>query len=164
MELQYSFVIDPAETVRATRLLRRRPLRWAHWAVWPILALLAAFYASLGVPLRELWVVGLVVGVLLALQLMGPLLQRRQVKRFYADAPKATRPHVYRFDEDGLTISSGGSATTLAWAALREARESSEFFLLHFARGSAYYLPKRALGSPLEEQRLREFIGAKARS
>ena len=84
----------------------------------------------------------------------------------YASAPALNGPQRYEFTADGLAISNAGVQNLVRWSAFVEAAETSEFFLLYYAKNCAYYLPRRIMGT--EEQvdavrrLLRERLGDRA--
>jgi hypothetical protein len=159
--LTFRFAIDAAETVRAGREVQRtKGRRWLTWAIWPMLALLTAMYLVGGEPLRDLWRIGLVALFLGALQLGVPLIQRWQLRRMYASSPVLREPQVYTFSDAGVTITGGPANLSLGWDAFVRAMETREFFLLFSNPRSAYYLPKRAIGTPADVGELRALLDA----
>jgi hypothetical protein len=169
--LRFEFRVDPAETVRASRLLSRRGvvrgvLARTQWMVWPMLVLLAMLYRHNGVPWRDMWLLFATAAFLALLSFGAPILQRRQLARAYAASRILREPQVYEFTPERLNIQGGPAATTLAWNAIVEADETDEFFLLFFGKRSAYYLPKRVVPAdqhPTLRQLLRDALGDRAR-
>jgi hypothetical protein len=160
--LIYEFNIDPAETVRASRVVQRRQrFAWIAWAVWPILIALAVWYLATGVPWQKLWLLGLVALFLLTLQLLTPWIQRWQLRRAYAETPILRGPQVYQFSDAGLSITGEAATTTLGWDSFVEAAETDEFFLFFYSKQCAYYVPKRAVGKAIYQRALRALLRAK---
>ena len=160
--LTYEFQIDSAETVRASRVVRRRQrFAWIAWAVWPVLVGLAALYLASGVPWQNLWLLGLVALFLLTLQWLTPRIQRWQLRRAYAETPNLRGPQVYQFSDAGLSITGGAATTTLGWDSFVEVAETDEFFLFFYSKQCAYYVPKRAVGKGIYQRALRGLLRAK---
>lgn len=157
--LTYQFHLDPAETVRASRLvLQRGRFAWMHRFVWPLLLGLAILSLITGDSWRDLRLLGIVALLLGSLQLLAPIIQRWQVRRSYAEMPTARSMQVYHFSDAGLQMSAGAASTTIGWDVVLEARETREFFLFFFAKRRAYYLPKRAVGDAAEQRHLRDLL------
>jgi len=159
LPLTFEFRLDPAETVRASRYLRRRQrFAWLSWAIWPMLLGLTALYRVTGTPWQELWLLGLAALFLGSLTVLVPWVQRRQFRRAYSETPGLREPQVYQFDGDRLVMSAGATTMTLGWDAILEVVETDEFFLFFYSKRCAYYLPKRAMGADSEQHRLRELL------
>ena len=157
--LTYEFQIDSAETVRASRAVQRRQrFAWVTWAIWPLLLALAVLYLASGVPWQNLWLLGLVALFLLTLQLLTPRIQRRQLRRAYADTPNLRGPQVYQFSDAGLAITGGAATTTLGWDSFVAVAETDEFFLFFYSKRCAYYVPKRAIGKGIYQSALRALL------
>jgi hypothetical protein len=167
--LTYQFYLDPAETVRASRLvLQRARFAWMHRFTWPLLLGLAVLSLATGHSWRDLQLLGIVALLLGSLQLLAPIIQRWQIRRSYAEMPTAREAQVFHISGAGLKMSAGTASTTIGWDVVLEARETREFFLFFFAKRRAYYLPKRAVGGA-EDQRilrdsLRTALGSRAAS
>lgn len=154
-----SFQADATQTVRASRVAQRRGgLSWVRWAIWPLLLGLTLMYRLNGVPWNQLGLLYFAALLLAALSFGAPWLQRRQLRRAYAESPIMREPQRYEFSVQGFTIRGGPAATTLGWDAIREAVETDEFFLLFFAKKTAYYLPKQALADHRAAADLRELL------
>jgi hypothetical protein len=157
--LTYQFHLDPAETVRASRLvLQRGGFARLRWLVWPLLLGMAMLYLATGYSWRDLQLLGIAALFLGSLELLAPIIQRWQVRRTFAEMPTARETQVFRFSDTGLQMSAGASSTTVGWDVVQEARETREFFLLFFAKRRAYYLPKRAVGSADDQRILRDLL------
>lgn len=159
--LEYRLDIDPAETVRATRVVRRglgRP--WLTWAAGAMLLLNVGLNLAGGARLRDLWLFGATALALLALSLAVPLIQTWHFRRLYASTPSLRGPQVYRLSGEGVTITGGPATTSLGWDAFVKAMETPEFFLLFYNKRCAYYLPKRVIGGPAEQSALRALLDA----
>lgn len=155
----YQFRLEPAETVRAARhVQRRQPLAWAIWLVWPALAALTLLYWATGTPLRDLWLLGIVAGGLLGMQVIAPFVQRWQVGRAYAETPGLREPQRYELTTAGLVMAGGAASTTLGWDAILEVTETSEFYLFFYSKRCAYYLPKRVVGGAVDQRSLRTLL------
>ena len=160
--LTYEFQIDSAETVRASRAVQRRQrFAWVAWAIWPLLLALAVFYLTSGVPWQNLWLLGLGALFLLTLQSLTPWIQRRQLKRAYAETPNLRGPQAYQFSDAGVAITGGAATTTLGWDSFVEVAETEEFFLFFYSKRGAYYVPKRAVGKEIYQRALRALLRAK---
>ena len=157
--LTFELQLDPAETVRATQIvLRRRPWGWTErWAL-PLFVAFGLLFIRLGTPWQELWLLGIVVLGLGLVQVVLPIVQRRQLRRTYADTPSLRGPQVYRFSDSGLAITGGASSTTLGWDSLVEALETEEFFLFYYSKLAAFYLPKRVTSDAGQRSALRELV------
>lgn len=159
--LTFELQLDPAETVRATQIvLRRRPFGWTErWAL-PLFVAFGLLFIALGTPWQELWLLGIVVIGLGLLQVVIPIVQRRQLRRTYADTPSLRGPQVYRFSGSGLAMTGGASSTTLGWDSFVEALETPEFFLFYYSKNAAFYLPKRVTIDERQRAALRELLRA----
>ena len=62
-------------------------------------------------------------------------------------AERSRGPYTYRFDEDGLQVTSATSELKQTWAAIPRVRESSGILLLYFNKRCAHCIPLRALDS-----------------
>jgi hypothetical protein len=159
--LAVEFQPDPAQTVRASRAIQQRGwLSWISWAIWPLLAGLALLYRFSGVPWRDMGLLAATAVFLAVLAFGAPRIQRWQVRRAYQSSPMLRERQRYEFSPSGLTVRGGLASTSLGWDAITEAVETDEFFLLFFARKSAYYVPKGALVSESERADLRELLRA----
>ena len=160
--LAYEFSVDPAETVRACRELRRRQaFAWVEWAVWPALFILAALYLLVGRDWRALWPLGLVALVILLFQALLPLVQRWQIGRAYQATPNLRGAQAYRFSDAGLRITGGAATIELGWDSFVEVAETKEFFLFFYSKQCAYYLPKRVARDHSQRDALRALLRAK---
>jgi YcxB-like protein len=157
--LVFEFQPIAAETVRASRLLRRRArFGWMHWLTWPLILGLALMYKATGVAWSQMGFLWFAVLLLAAVSLGGPVIQRWQLQRAYADSPILRERQQYEFSSDGLTIRGGPAASRFGWDAFREAVETDEFIVLFVARQTAYYLPKHALHGPDVANALRTLL------
>ena len=119
---------------------------------------MAVFYLATGTAWQDLWLLGVAALFLGALTLATPWVQRRQLRRAYAETPSLREPQVYRFSDAGLSITGGPATITLGWDAIVEALETEEFFLLFYSKQCAYYVPKRATGGIAEQGALRALL------
>lgn len=157
--LVYQFHLDPAETVRASRLvLQRGRSAWLRWLVWPLLLGMAILYLVTGYSWRDLQLLGIAALFLGSLEVLAPIIQRWQVRRTFAEMPTTRSTQLFHFSDAGLQMSAGAASTTVGWDVVLEARETREFFLFFFARRRAYYLPKRAVGKAEDQRILRDFL------
>lgn len=157
--LIYQFHLDPAETVRASRLvLQGGRSAWLRWLVWPLLLGMAILYLATGYSWRDLQLLGIAALFLGSLEVLAPIIHRWQVRRIFAGMPTARSTQVFHFSDAGLQMSAGAASTTVGWDVVLQARETREFFLFFFAKRRAYYLPKRAVGSTEDQQILRDFL------
>ena len=165
--LVFQFSLDPAETVRASRVIQRRGwFGWVSRAVWPLLVLLTVLYLISGASLQELWRLGLVAIILAVLSFGSPMLQRWQLRRAYNNTPNLRGPQKYQLSDAGVQITGGAGNVSLGWESFVEVAETDEVFLLFYSKRCAYYLPKRAVPSPTDIQAvrdlLRKHVGARA--
>jgi hypothetical protein len=159
--LRYEFSLAAAETVRANQVIARRsPMAWMQLAIWPILGFLALPYLLGGSSWRDLRLLFITGAFLALLQLAVPWLQRRQLRKVYAETPTLRGPQVYELDQAGLHIRGGSAVTSLGWDAVLEVLETKEGFLFFFAKQSGYLLPKRAVGDAAALAELRAFVRA----
>ena len=159
--LAVEFQPDPAQTVRASRAIQQRGrLSWISWAIWPILAGLALMYRLSGVPWRDMGLLAATAVFLAVLAFGAPRIQRWQVRHAYQSSPVLRERQRCEFSPSGLTVRGGPASASLEWDAITEAVETDEFFLLFFARKSAYYVPKGALASKSEREALRALLRA----
>ena len=157
--LTFTFQLEPAETVRASQVVaRRRPWGWTErWAL-PLFIAIGLFFLAIGVPWKNLWLLGVVVVGLAILQVVIPIVQRRELRRAYEETPSTRGPQTYQFSDTGLAISGGATSITLGWDSLVEAIETKEFFLLYHTKRAAFYLPKRAAPDEAERAALRDLL------
>ena len=157
--MTFTFQLEPAETVRASQIVaRRRPFGWIdRWAL-PLFVAFGLFFLALGVPWQSLWLLGVVVLGLGFLQVIIPVVQRRQLRRAYDETPSARGPQTYQFSDTGLVMSGGSSSITLGWDSLVEVIETKEFFLLYHTKRAAFYLPKRAAPEEADRAALRALL------
>jgi hypothetical protein len=160
--LTFEFILDPAETVRATRAVRRRQgFAWMAWANWAAAAVMGALYFLLPVDLRSLWLVGIAAFVLAGLVEPGTTwVLRRHYRHVYRESPDLRGVQVYRFSAAGLTITGGATTVTFGWDSFIDAAETTEFFLFYYSKRAAHYLPKRAMSDDVQDRRLRDLIVA----
>ena len=168
MALTFEFKLDPAETVRASRVVaRRRPFGRIEPYTVPAFVAFGLFFVAVGVPWQSLWLLWAVVVGLLLLQFIMPIVQRRQLRRLYDETPSLRSPQTYEFTDTGIVTSGGATSTTVGWDSLVEVIETDEFFLFYHTKRTAFYLPKRVVTE--EEQRaalrqlLRTHLGDRAR-
>jgi hypothetical protein len=160
--LTYEVILDAAETVQASRALRRRQrFAWLEWAVWPLMGGVALLILLLGRDWRALWPLAAVALVLLLLQPASTWLMRWQLRRAWRETPSLQGPQVYEFSDSGVTITGGASSIRLGWDSFVDAAETEAFFLLYYSKRFAYYLPKRVVGSEAELHSLRELFARK---
>ena len=157
--LTFAFQLDPAETVRASQIVaRRRPFGWTErWAL-PLIIGFGLLFAALGVPWKNLWLLGAIALALFLLQLFIPIVQRRHLRRAYDDTPSLRGPQTYQFSDTGLVISGVSSSVSLGWDSLVEAIETREFFLFYHTKRAAFYLPKRAAPDEAQRAALRDLL------
>jgi hypothetical protein len=164
--LAFTFSLDPAETVRATEELakRARAFNTQRLLIGALVVSTASAIAA-GLP-RYLIAANAVILVLLVLFEVGwPRYLERQVRKFYLATPALAGMQRYVFADDGLTMSSEGSALVVRWSAILKAAETKEFFLLYYSPKAAYYLPRKAVSrDDVDALRalLRAKLGAKA--
>ena len=165
-DLRFEFSLDAAEQVQAASLARRRTAANRIWrrVGLPLLALPVVLVLVLGQPLESLSVYLVILALLGVFSLALPAIQRWQVRRALASVPGLSGPLVYRLTESGIELSTAISSTQLSWEGVHEAQETKDMFLLYFAGGVAYYLPKRIVGSKAEALRmmLRARLGSRA--
>lgn len=165
--LTVDFRLDAAQTVRASMAIQRGGRRsWIAWTTWPMLAGLALMYRIGGVPWSEMGLLFTAAILLAVITFAAPRVQRWQLQRAYRSSPILREPQRYEFSAAGVSIRGGPASSTLTWDAIIEARETDEFFLLFFARKSAYYVPKKALATAAScdalRRQLRNFLGPRA--
>lgn len=73
-----------------------------------------------------------------------PVLQLLKVRRQQRVA-RANGPHRYRFDREGLCITTPNTEVKLRWAAIPRVRERAGFLLVYFHPHAAHCLPLRTL-------------------
>jgi hypothetical protein len=157
--LSYQFVLDAAETVRASQAVARRARRRGL-----VLALYGICFAPIAVAVvtetvdRVLPPYLLVLAVILVGALAWVPIQRYRLRRLYAETPSLRGLQTYVLNTDQFECANDLSHSTMQWDAFTEVAETSEFFLFYLAKKRAYYLPKTAVGGASEEDRLRQFI------
>ena len=156
--LTYEFRLDAAEALRASRLLI-----WSGWRRWlwrgfPVFVVVLFLLAWWGGMSRAALARYAAVVVVLAVAL--PRVERWQLARGYARMPSLRVPQRFTFDAAGLRIAGAASAITLGWDAVVGARETPEFFFVLVGPRRGYYVPKRAVGGPEAEARLRALLRA----
>ena len=162
--LSYRFTVDPAEALRANRLLDGgRPLGWANWLVWPMLLGLLFLYRSKGLAWSEMGFLWFAIALLTLIQLAAQLLQRRTARREYDSNPALRAEQRFTLSEDGISIAGGPGHFELRWEGIRGIRETNEFVLFHVGKHTGAFLPKRAVGSEQPMAELRDFLDAVAR-
>ena len=157
--LTFAFQLEPAETVRASQIVaRRRPFGWTErWAL-PLMIGFGLLAIALGVPWKSLWLLGAIALAVFVLQLVIPIVQRRQLRRAYDETPSLRGPQTYQFSDTGLVVTGVSSSMTLGWDSLVEAIETSEFFLFYHTKRAAFYLPKRAAPDEAQRAALRDLL------
>jgi hypothetical protein len=164
--LAFEFLIDPAETYRANRIILGRGWRRYLTALpWVGLAGLVVYALAMGLPRSDYGILWRAFGLLTVLYLGAPFVERWLLRR--QDRKSAFHKVVIRFElsRDALTMSGGPHTTTLPWPGIVEAMETEEFFLFFVRKNFAFSLPKRAIAPPdLEAARslLRAVLGIRA--
>jgi hypothetical protein len=120
----------------------------------------AAFYAvhvSLGGTPGQMVLPVLVCGIVVVFLFVQPRLTARRLVQAIAPGQGADRKVSYRFDAEGLTISTAGSTTTVAYRKLVRVREVKSALLLYANPRIANIVPKRAF-SEADLSRVRTFL------
>lgn len=157
--LSFAFQLDPAETVRATRIVaRRRPFGWIDRYALPLLVAFGLILIALGVPWRQLWLLGAIALAVLLLDVLIPIVQHRQLRRAYDETPSLRGPQTYTFSDTGLVMTGVSSSVTLGWDSFIEAIETNEFFLFYHTKRAAIYMPKRATPDEAQRAALRDLL------
>lgn len=73
-----------------------------------------------------------------------PVLELFKVRREQREA-RVNGPHRYRFDRDGLHITTPKAEVKLRWAAIPRVRERAGFLMVYFHRSAAHCLPLHML-------------------
>jgi hypothetical protein len=156
--LSFEFVLDPSETVRAGHAIEERAggRSWRIWLFWLMIPLAGAI--GFRAPARALVGLLLISALILLINLVLPLLRRRQIRRFYAGTPALAGAQRYQFSDQGLTLSNASASNTLRWSAFVEAAETPEFFLLYYSKRCAYYLPRRVMGPEVQVDAMRRLL------
>jgi hypothetical protein len=145
--------------VRASQIVaRRRPFGWIDRYAVPFIVAFGLLFIALGIPWQQLWLLGACAGALLLLQIIIPIVQRRQVRRAYRETPSLRGPQTYSFSDTGVAITGVSSSGTLGWDSVLEAIETREFFLLYHTKRAAFYVPKRAMTDEAQRAALRELL------
>jgi hypothetical protein len=155
--LTFTFHLDPAEQIRATKALtRRQRFSWVFRWGWIVFILPFLFAVVADVPLRVLWPYAIILGIIGLSSALTPVWLRRQIRRAIEATPSLREPQTYHLTPEALRMSNPLAATELRWDAVLEAAETDEFVLLYYTPKCAYYVPKRIIGARLAG--LREFL------
>jgi YcxB-like protein len=174
--LTFEFTWDQAEHARLIRAITRHQL--TGWLRRSFLALIfgAVVLFMLLVPFlrpgASPWVVWraaapwvVILGIWFALLRLGlPYLSARSFRR---DNHCARHPMRRIVSAQGLRIECETTSTDMRWSGIHGVVETAEFFLFFYTPVCAIQLPKRAIPTPIEMDRLRsllrEEIGERAR-
>lgn len=81
-------------------------------------------------------------------------------RRAYQSNPAAQREMIYQFGRQGIASSNGLMHGEVTWEAIVEVLETKKDFLFFVSKQSVYLVPKAAIPSPDERQRLRRLVTA----
>ena len=125
----------------------RRVLKWLVAAILVVEGIYVVVMVALGELQHVLVLIGLLAVVIpLAIMFYRITGQVRAWQLGRAD-PNVKHPIKHTLDEAGYHIVTHTATIDLKWDGLHKVRETPDFFLVHYSRHYAYYLPKRVLGS-----------------
>jgi YcxB-like protein len=139
---------------------RDRTARVARWASRPVLVgvgVVGALVASIG----RYWWVAIALAVFAVLVGFPRLLYRRISRRLVRDNPGLHGPATLTVTEDGLHTRAANTESRIGWSRYQRYVETAESFVLLASDrpGAALQvLPKRALATPAEVERLRALL------
>lgn len=165
--LSFQFTWNQAEHARLMRAVARYQL--TGWFARSALALvfgglvLLMLMVSLLQPRENLWNVWraaapwlAILGVWFALLRLGlPYLSARSFRR---DNHCATHPMRRMVSAEGLRTECETTSTDVRWTGIHGVVETPEFFLFYVTPACAIQLPKRAIATPVELDRLRRLL------
>ncbi len=162
----YTFDWRRDEHARVTSLLFREQLRSGIWRLgkWIIalvvilgamLCVATAMLGDLASTLRLAPLLVIVGGLTLA---FPALIGRLQAWRVQRNDPNVGHPFTHMLDHSGLHVGMRTVNAELKWSGMYMVRETPDMFLFYYNRRTAYFLPKRALGSLEESAGLAQWI------
>jgi hypothetical protein len=119
---------------------------------------LILMYRAQGVAWSQLGYLWFAIVFLAAIQILGPMWQRRMIRREFASNPSARAPRRVVFSPTGILTSSGPSTSSVEWEGVNQVAETSEFFLFRTGKYTGFFFPKRAVGSEESLNDLRELL------
>jgi hypothetical protein len=87
-----------------------------------------------------------------------PLLIWWSVRRAYRNNPAAQQETILRFTPQGIASSNAIASSEFTWDALIEVLETKKDFLFFPSKQAVFPVPKAAIPSPEEQQRLRRLV------
>lgn len=84
------------------------------------------------------------------------------VRKAYRNNPNMQRETTYRFTAQGIESTNAVANTEVTWEAIIEILETKKAYLFYYSWQSAFMLPKTAIPSPDDRQRLRRLVVANA--
>lgn len=163
-EFSYHVAWDRKEHARAHGEVLRKGTPWLTWLmrgaiVMAGLTALAVLGSTDATPAAGLlailpWIVIVALWVFLLRYSTGWIAARQVAK----NDPDIVGGHTRVFREDGLYMSGATSSTRLSWDRIRRVVETDEFFHFFWTTNAAYYLPKRVIPTPQEEELFRAFV------
>ena len=135
-----------------------RILKWAVVLVLVVSAALTIAAAAVG-DLNSTVRLGPLTLVVAGLNWKMPILSGRlQAWRVSRSDPNVARPITHTLDDSGLHIRMRTLNAELKWAGMNRVRETPEMFLFYYSRRTAYFLPKRVVGSAADTAGLADWI------
>ena len=164
--LSFTFDWRPGEHAHVTSLLVReqfssglwRVLKWTVVLVLILSATLTITAAAAG-DLNSAMQLGPLALVVSGLTWKLPILTGRlQAWRVRRSDPNVAHPITHTLDDSGLHIGMRTLNAELKWAGMNRVRETSDMFLFYYSRRTAYFLPKRVVGTADDWSGLADWI------
>jgi hypothetical protein len=153
--LSFTFDWRPSEHAHVTSSLIREQFSSGIWSIlkWTVvLVLLLSATLTLALvamgDLNSTAQLGPLTIVVAALTWKFPILTGRlNAWRVQRSDPNVAHPITHTFDHAGLQIGMRTIDARLKWEGMNRVQETPEMFLFYYSRRTAYFLPKRVLGS-----------------
>ena len=134
-------VLTYGERLRVTWLLTLRSPIALFWVLLPsacgLLLLLSTVWRGHSFEVADTTIIAVSFAIIPVLQLLKVRRQQR--------VARANGPHRYRFDHEGLRITTPNTEVRLRWAAIPRVREHADVLFVYIDRHVAHCLPMRTL-------------------
>jgi hypothetical protein len=155
-EIEASYQVTYSERLRATwNLTLRSPLALLTLSILPAMGVLLLWTMSWPTSNNNALDYVFVIACFAYMPLMLILSAYRSYR---ADQRKG--PYHYRFNGEGVHVSTATSELTQRWPAILRVREANGILFLYFTKRCAHIVPLRVLTSPAESRAIQQLAAA----